>query len=78
MKGGINAMVMAIKSIVSSEIELKGDLMFESVVDEEHAGCNGTLTNRIRAFLQFTKRMKILFPYSCQNCRQMSSVTRFQ
>ena len=47
MKGGIGAMVMAIKSIVSSGIEIKGDLMFESVVDEEHAGCNGTLANRL-------------------------------
>lgn len=47
MKGGIGAMVIAMKSIVSSGIELKGDLLFESVVDEEHAGCNGTLANRL-------------------------------
>ncbi len=47
MKGGIGAMVMAIKAIVNSGVELRGDLLFESVVDEEHAGCNGTLANRL-------------------------------
>ena len=47
MKGGIGAMIMAVKSLASVGIELKGDLLFESVVDEEHAGCNGTLANRL-------------------------------
>lgn len=47
MKGGIAAMAMAMKTLVSAGLELKGDLLFESVVDEEHAGCNGTLANRL-------------------------------
>lgn len=47
MKGGMGSMVMAVESIASLGIEIKGDLLFESVVDEEHAGCNGTLANRL-------------------------------
>lgn len=47
MKGGLAAMVMALKTLVASGVELEGDLLFESVVDEEHAGCNGTLANRL-------------------------------
>lgn len=50
MKSGLAAMMMAIKTIKECGIKLKGDLLFESVVDEEHAGCNGTLANRLIAF----------------------------
>ncbi len=42
MKSGIAAMVMALKSLLDLKITLKGDLILESVVDEESTG-NGTL-----------------------------------
>ena len=47
MKGGLAAQLMALKCLTELGIGLKGDLLFESVVDEEHAGCNGTLANRL-------------------------------
>jgi len=47
MKAGLASMMMAIKVLKDMGIRLKGDLLFESVVDEEHAGCNGTLANRL-------------------------------
>ncbi|MBI4243993.1 MAG: M20/M25/M40 family metallo-hydrolase [Planctomycetes bacterium] len=50
MKSGITAMMMAMKTIKECGIRLRGDLLFESVVDEEHAGCNGTLANRLIGF----------------------------
>jgi acetylornithine deacetylase len=42
MKGGLIAMLMAVKAIKNQGIELKGDIIFHSVVDEESSG-NGTL-----------------------------------
>jgi acetylornithine deacetylase len=42
MKAGLCAMVMAVEAIQSSGIKLKGDVIIESVVDEEGGG-NGTL-----------------------------------
>lgn len=42
MKGGVAAMIMALKCILDSEIELKGDVIVETVSDEE-ASNNGTL-----------------------------------
>lgn len=47
MKGGLAAQLMVFKCLTDLGIGLKGDLLFESVVDEEHAGCNGTLANRL-------------------------------
>ena len=47
MKAGMSSMMMAIGVLKKLDIKLKGDLLFESVVDEEHAGCNGTLANRL-------------------------------
>ncbi len=47
MKAGLASMIMALKIIKGLGIELGGDLLFESVVDEENAGCGGTLANRI-------------------------------
>ena len=47
MKAGLSCMMTAIKIIKDLGIALKGDLLFESVVDEENAGCNGTLANRL-------------------------------
>ncbi len=47
MKAGISSMMMAVKILKEADIKLAGDVLFESVVDEEHAGCNGTLANRL-------------------------------
>jgi acetylornithine deacetylase len=47
MKAGLSCMMSAVKIIKDLGMSLKGDLLFESVVDEEYAGCNGTLANRI-------------------------------
>lgn len=42
MKGGIVAMIKAMEAILKTGIKLRGDVMLQSVVNEEHAG-NGTL-----------------------------------
>ena len=42
MKGGIAAAIGAIQAILEAGLKLKGEVIFESVVSEEHAG-NGTL-----------------------------------
>lgn len=48
MKGGLAASVMAICCLREIGVRLKGDLMIESVVDEEFGGANGTLAARIK------------------------------
>ncbi len=50
MKGGIAASLVAIETIINSGIKLKGDVIFESVVDEEFGGVNGTLAARLRGY----------------------------
>jgi len=50
MKGGLAASIMAIRCIQELGIRLKGDLMVESVVDEEFGGSNGTLASRLRGY----------------------------
>ncbi len=50
MKGGIAASFVAIETIVNSGLKLKGDVMFETVVDEEFGGVNGTLAARLRGY----------------------------
>ncbi len=47
MKGALAAMAMSLVLLRDSGVQLRGDLLFESVVDEEHSGCNGTLANRL-------------------------------
>lgn len=42
MKGGIAAMLLAVQAIRSAGIELAGDLIVQSVIEEEQSG-NGTL-----------------------------------
>lgn len=49
MKGGNVSMLMAIESIVKSGIRLKGDIIFESVVEEESGG-TGTLATLLRGY----------------------------
>ena len=47
MKGALAAMAMSLVLLRDTGVRLRGDLLFESVVDEEHGGCNGTLANRL-------------------------------
>ena len=47
MKGGLAAAVMAIRCLRGLGVTLDGDLVFESVVDEELGGANGTLASRL-------------------------------
>ncbi len=49
MKGGNVSLLMAIESIVKSGIRLKGDVIFESVVEEESGGM-GTLATILRGY----------------------------
>ncbi len=48
MKAGLLASVMVVKALNDLEIRLNGNLMIESVVDEEFGGCNGTLAARLK------------------------------
>ncbi|MCX6383105.1 MAG: M20/M25/M40 family metallo-hydrolase, partial [Actinobacteria bacterium] len=48
MKGGLVASLFAIKCVTELGLGLKGDVFFESVVDEEYGGVNGTLACRLR------------------------------
>lgn len=49
MKGGLCAALMAIKAIRDCGIKLKGDVIYESVIDEEGGG-NGTLSCCARGY----------------------------
>ena len=48
MKAGLIAAVMVVKALNDLGIRLAGDLLVESVVDEEFGGCNGTLAARLK------------------------------
>jgi acetylornithine deacetylase len=48
MKGGIAAMLVAVEAIKNAGVRLRGDLLVETVVDEEFGGVNGTLAARLR------------------------------
>jgi acetylornithine deacetylase len=49
MKGGNVALLFAIESIIKSGIKLKGDVIFQSVIEEESGG-SGTLATLIRQY----------------------------
>jgi len=49
MKGGNVSMLMAVEALVRSGIKLKGDIIFESVIEEESGGV-GTLATLIRGY----------------------------
>jgi len=50
MKAGIASNLFVVESLAELGIELAGDLTFESVVDEEFGGVNGTLAGRLMGF----------------------------
>lgn len=49
MKGGTVALLLAIEAIAAAGIELKGDIIFQSVIEEESGGA-GTLAAIIRGY----------------------------
>lgn len=49
MKGGTVAMLLALEAIISSGIKLKGDAIFQSVIEEESGGA-GTLAAVLRGY----------------------------
>lgn len=48
MKGGLAATLMAVKCLQDLGVRLNGNVMIDSVVDEENGGANGTLAARLR------------------------------
>ena len=50
MKGGIAAMIYAVRAIEHAGIRLAGDVVVESVVNEEMGGYNGTLACCLRGY----------------------------
>lgn len=48
MKGGLAAAAIAIRMLKDEGFIPKGDVVLESVVDEEYAGANGTIASRFR------------------------------
>ncbi len=47
MKGGVGTALFVLEAMNALGIATRGDLMFETVVDEEFGGCNGTLAGRL-------------------------------
>lgn len=50
MKGGIAAYLMAARCLKGLGLKIKGDVILETVVDEEFGGANGTLACRLRGY----------------------------
>jgi acetylornithine deacetylase len=50
MKGGVACYLHALRCLVESGVELAGDVVVETVVDEEFGGANGTLACRLRGY----------------------------
>ncbi|MGH9845375.1 MAG: M20/M25/M40 family metallo-hydrolase [Blastocatellia bacterium] len=48
MKGGIAAALVAVEALKEAGVKLRGDLLVETIVDEEFGGVNGTLAGRLR------------------------------
>jgi acetylornithine deacetylase len=51
MKAGIATNLFVARAINDLGVELRGDLVVESVVDEEFGGVNGTLAGRVRGYI---------------------------
>jgi hypothetical protein len=50
MKGGVGTNLFVVEALRALGIDLRGDLLFETVVDEEFGGVNGTLAGRLKGF----------------------------
>jgi acetylornithine deacetylase len=50
MKGGVGTNLFVVEALRALGIELFGDLVFETIVDEEFGGVNGTLAGRLKGF----------------------------
>ncbi len=50
MKGGVGINLFVVEAVEKMGLTVAGDLVFESVVDEEFGGVNGTLAGRLRGF----------------------------
>jgi len=50
MKAGVGMNLFVAESLAEMGVRLKGDLVFETVIDEEFGGVNGTLAGRLRGF----------------------------
>ena len=50
MKGGVGTNLFVVEALSRLGIKLRGDLVFETVVDEEFGGVNGTLAGRLNGF----------------------------
>jgi acetylornithine deacetylase len=48
MKGGVVTILGVMRALQELDIQLKGDILAETVVDEEFGGANGTLAGRLR------------------------------
>lgn len=50
MKAGVAMNLFIMECMAALDLRLNGDLIFESVIDEEFGGCNGTLAGRLRGY----------------------------
>ena len=50
MKAGVAMNLFVAEAMTELGLRLRGDLIFESIIDEEFGGCNGTLAGRLRGF----------------------------
>jgi acetylornithine deacetylase len=50
MKGGVGTNLFVVEALAELGLRLAGDLVFETVVDEEFGGVNGTLAGRLQGF----------------------------
>jgi acetylornithine deacetylase len=50
MKAGIATSLFVVEALADLDLQLAGDLIFESVADEEFGGVNGTLAGRLMGF----------------------------
>jgi acetylornithine deacetylase len=50
MKGGVATNLFVVEALRKLDISLGGDLLFETVIDEEFGGANGTLAGRLMGF----------------------------
>ncbi len=50
MKAGVATNLFVLECLTELDVKLAGDLVFETVIDEEFGGCNGTLAGRLRGY----------------------------